>query len=162
MAVLPAHVPITGRKCLTGSSIGTTTAACAPAIFHTRVRRCGPLTADVRALMRKGTLATSLVGTIGAAMLFTVSLPSCGCQEPWMDFLLAFGVEGAFDSSNLDGKIITAAAQKHLIGKPLTKIEFPKETQPTSCISKTPRHFDCEFWFIKGLSLIVYCARGVV
>ena len=100
--------------------------------------------------MRKGTLAASLIGTIGVAMLFTVSLPSCGCQEPWMDFLLAFGVEGAFDSSNLDGNIITAAAQKHLIGKPLTKIEFPKETQPTSCISKTPRHFDCEFWFIKG------------
>ena len=36
-------------KCLRGSSIGPTTAGRAPAIFHNRVRRCGPLTADLGA-----------------------------------------------------------------------------------------------------------------
>lgn len=35
---------------LTGSSIGPTTAGRAFAILHNRVRRCGPLTADVKAL----------------------------------------------------------------------------------------------------------------
>jgi len=36
---------------LTGSSIGPTTAGRAFAILHNRVRRCGPLTADVESLL---------------------------------------------------------------------------------------------------------------
>jgi len=67
-----------------------------------------------------------------------------------MDFLMVFGVERWSDLSSLDGEVITAAAQKHLIGKPLKDIDFPKETQPVTCVSKTLTRLDCEFWFIKG------------
>jgi hypothetical protein len=100
--------------------------------------------------MRKRTLAASLVGAIASAMLLTVSLPSCGCQEPWKDFLIVFGVEMPYDSSRLDSEFITAAANKHLLGKPLASVVFPAKTQPANCASKTERNLDCEFWFMKG------------
>jgi len=67
-----------------------------------------------------------------------------------MDFLVVFGVESWSDSENLDGEIMSRAAQKNLLGKSLSAIQFPKEIPPTSCITNTPARLDCDFWFVKG------------
>lgn len=67
-----------------------------------------------------------------------------------MDFLRVFGVESWSKYQNLDGAVITAAAQKHLIGIPLSKVSFPSEIAPTRCSRNDSTTFDCEFWFLSG------------
>lgn len=67
-----------------------------------------------------------------------------------MDFLMVFGVESWSVYEDLDGETMTASAQKHLIGLPLSKLKFPPEIQPTSCRQRDQTAYDCEFWFLSG------------
>lgn len=113
--------------------------------------RARPVILNVRAPMRKRTIAAIAATPLLGLLLFGMSAPSCGCEEPWMDFLMVFGVESWSVYDNLDGKVMTAAAQNHLVGTSLSKVKFPAEIQPSSCRQNNQAGLDCEFWFLSGL-----------
>ena len=100
--------------------------------------------------MRRRTLVAGVASVSLGAVLLSVSAPSCGCLEPWMEFLSAFGVEGWSLYENLDAEVLAASANKSLIGRPLSDFKFEGEIKPSSCAEASAQKFDCEFWFIKG------------
>jgi hypothetical protein len=99
--------------------------------------------------MMKRSIA-ALVGTASlAALLMSTSLPSCGCADPWMSFLYAFGIEDA-TKDKLDAEILQRSAQRSLVGQQLEVLSFSGKIAPESCRVASKVEYDCEFWFIKG------------